>query len=83
MARGLWTGHYGANTVVEYWAKGAQFWFNSNCDYGHNGRRVLSWEDLRQYDSALHELLGRVYPATLHVPVDAFYKHGARTPNGE
>jgi len=82
MGKGLWKGHYGSNTVAEYWAEGTQFWFNSNYDYKHGDTYILSSEDLREYDPALYELLARVYPPANRIPMDVFYNHEARIRTG-
>lgn len=83
MAKGLWEGHYASNTVAEYWAEGTQFWFNSNYDYKNGDTYILSSDDLKRYDPALYELLGRVYPDSHHIPMDVFYNHAARIQNDQ
>jgi hypothetical protein len=75
--RGLWKGHYAATNSREYWAEGAQTWFWSNYEYRDGERRVQSPDDLRAYDPALFELLGRVYPDH-HIPEDLY--HGKNIP---
>jgi hypothetical protein len=64
--RGLWSRTYAATNPDEYWAEGAQSWFDANReaeppDGIHNA--VNTREELRAYDPALHALLAEVFPA--------------------
>ena len=72
MAQGLWKGHYAATTVNEYWAEGTQTWFWSNYVFQDGAKRVMTPDDLRQYDPRLFELLGRVYPDH-RIPMDVYH----------
>jgi hypothetical protein len=72
MAKGLWKGHYGSNTVNEYWAEGTQTWFWSNYEFTDGEKRIQSPEDLQQYDPKLYELLSRVY-LDHRIPMDIYH----------
>lgn len=75
--QGLWRGHYGGNTVAEYWAEGTQYWFNSNYDHYFDDFHIATHEDLEEYDPTLFALLGEVY-GTNHIPMDVYYMHESR-----
>lgn len=78
MDQGLWKGHYAATTANEYWAEGTQTWFGSNYEYTtDDGRRVMTPDDLKDYDPRLYELLERVY-ADHHIPLDVYHGRGLR-----
>lgn len=68
--------HYALTNASEYWAEGAQWWFFSNYGECFAGNvKVESPDELRAYDPALFELLGRVFD-THRIPMDIF--HGRR-----
>src|SRR4051812_40620230 len=77
MKRGLWKGHYASTNPNEYWAEGTQTWFWSNYEYNDNGRKVMSPDDLKEYDPKLYELLFEVY-ADHHIPMDVYHAKGLR-----
>lgn len=74
MAAGKFSGHYAETTANEYWAEGTQWWFWSNYEWTDpkTGARLQTPEDLRAYDPALFEVLGRVYSGH-HIPADVYY----------
>ena len=75
---GRWKGDYAAVTIQEYWAEGTQFWFNSNMVSRLGDGTILSDEDLKRYDPALHAALGEVYGSRHLIRADRFYRHMAR-----
>ena len=77
-ARGLWKGSYAMQNLQEYWAEGAQFWFNSNMAYRRGALTVLNAQDLKTYDEPLYDALARAFPASHRIAADAFYGHPAR-----
>ncbi|WP_245638383.1 glycoside hydrolase [Croceicoccus bisphenolivorans] len=79
---GLWRDEYTVTTLDEYWAEGTQFWFNSNRLQVFDGQRILSDEDLRAYDPALHAALARAYGNVHRLDADPFYLSDARLPVG-
>jgi len=79
---GLWKGEYAATNVQEYWAEGAQFWFDSNRIAIFKGRQVLSDQDLKSYDPELYAALAQVFGDTHHIAADPFYMSAARVPPG-
>lgn len=83
MALGLFKGHYGSTNAGEYWCEGTQFWFWSNYEYKDGERRIYSPADLRAYDPALYDLLGRVYPTSHHIPLDPFWSFRDRSKPAE
>jgi hypothetical protein len=79
-ATGLFKGHYGENTIAEYWAEGTQWWFWSNYSWRTaDGREIWSPDDLQAYDPALFEILSRVYPGH-RIPADIY--HGRKVQRG-
>lgn len=82
MTRGMWKSEYAAVTVDEYWAEGTQTWFNSNRLAVVDGRRILSDQDLSDYDVALFNVLSEVYGTRHRVSGDVYYMHPARIPPG-
>jgi acetylornithine deacetylase/succinyl-diaminopimelate desuccinylase-like protein len=71
--KGLFKGHYGENTVAEYWAEGTQWWFWSNVPWtAPTGERLATPESLKAYDPTLFELLSRVY-ASHKIPADVYH----------
>ena len=81
MAKGLWAGEYASTTFEEYWAVGTQYWFNTARVAIFGDVRVLSDEDLRAYDPALHAVLGEVYRGH-RLQGDVFWMHPDRVPPG-
>lgn len=75
--KGLWQGHYGGNTLAEYWAEGTQYWFNSNYDHYFGETHVATSDDLKEYDPVLFDLLAEVYP-NHHIPMDVYHMHEDR-----
>lgn len=59
--RGLWKNTYAATNAGEYWAEGAQSWFDDNAppDALHNDVRTRA--KLKEYDPALAKLCGEVF----------------------
>jgi cyclophilin family peptidyl-prolyl cis-trans isomerase len=59
--RGLWRGTYAITNPAEYWAEGAQSWFDDNRenDALHNG--VSTRVELEEYDPALASLCEEVF----------------------
>ena len=67
MSAGLWANTYAATNKEEYWAEGAQDWFNSNLESDppngiHNS--VNTRQELGSYDQNLYQLLLEVMPET-------------------
>ncbi|KAK3594407.1 hypothetical protein CHS0354_034140 [Potamilus streckersoni] len=62
---GLWSSTYALTNYVEYFAEGAQSFFNCN-DYAHppNGihNEINTHDKLRQYDPQLFHLISEVFP---------------------
>ncbi|WP_338244507.1 glycoside hydrolase [Aurantiacibacter hainanensis] len=79
---GRWHNEYAITTLHEYWAEGAQFWFDSNKLVVVNGRQILGHQDLAAYDPALYAALAQVYPASHRLASDPFHLHPARVPDG-
>ncbi len=77
-AKGLWKGSYTMQDLQEYWAEGAQFWFNSNMAYKRGPLVVVSDADLKAYDPKLYAALAKVFPASHRIAADVFYGHPAR-----
>ncbi|HKO16245.1 MAG TPA: hypothetical protein VJU87_08395 [Gemmatimonadaceae bacterium] len=75
-AKGMYRGHYAANTVAEYWAEGTQWWFWSNIPATFDGQRLSSPDDLERYDPALYGIFARVYPDH-HIPMDVYWNRDA------
>jgi len=71
-AKGLYKGHYAETNANEYWAEGTQWWFWSNFEWFDGPTRLQTPDDLKAYDPALFDLLGRVY-ADHHIPMDVYY----------
>src|SRR5213083_1788208 len=71
-AKGLYKGHYAETNANEYWAEGTQWWFWSNFEWFDGTTRLQTPDDLRAYDPALYDVLGRVY-ADHHIPMDVYY----------
>lgn len=64
MADGLWRDTYAASNSDEYWAEGAQSYFDANLadDFQHN--HVDTRTELAEYDPALFGLLSEVFGPT-------------------
>ena len=82
LAAGRWKDEYAATSVAEYWAEGSQFWFESNRLAAFDGRRILSYRDLKRYDPALYAALGRAYGRVHRLDGDPFHDSPARVPPG-
>ena len=78
-AAGLWSGSYIMTNVDEYWAEGAQFWFDSNMAYKRlPSLVVVNHEDLERYDRPLWDALAQVFPASHHIASDVYCMSPAR-----
>jgi hypothetical protein len=78
-AAGLWKGSYSINTLQEYWAEGAQYWFDSNVAYRRApSLTVLNHQDLETYDPMLWRALAQVFAASHHIRADVFWMSPAR-----
>jgi len=65
MTAGKYKNTYAATNIWEYWAEGVQNWFNVNAevekpDGKHNW--VNTRDDMKKYDPALYEIIGRYFP---------------------
>ena len=81
-AAGRWKDEYAATNIGEYWAEGAQFWFELNRLAAFDGRRILNHDDLKAYDPPLHAALARAYGSSHHLKGDPFHRSPARVPPG-
>ena len=70
VAADLWTGEYIATNANEYWADGANMWFNNL--FETSGRPQNTREELLEHDPQLHALLSEVFP-TDYIPGFARY----------
>ena len=61
MKAGLWKGKYAASNRAEYWAEGAQSWFDDNREDDHDHNHVNTREELREYDPGLAALCEEVF----------------------
>ena len=61
MKAGLWQGKYAATNRAEYWAEGAQSWFDDNREDDHDHNHVNTRKELREYDPGLAALCGEVF----------------------
>ncbi len=77
-----WQNEYAMTSVDEYWAEGAQFWFNSNRLAVMDGRRILNAEDLKAYDPPLYAALAEAFGDTHRLAADPFWMAAARVPPG-
>jgi hypothetical protein len=78
-AQGLWSGSYALTTVQEYWAEGAQFWFDDNFAYKRlPSLTIVSHDDLKAYDPALYAVLAEVFPASHHIASDVYWNNPYR-----
>ena len=81
-ANKLWFEEYNMTTVQEYWAEGTQFWFDSNRLQVFDGRRILSHQDLENYDPQLAAALRAAYGDRHRLAADPFWMSEARVPPG-
>jgi peptidyl-prolyl cis-trans isomerase A (cyclophilin A) len=58
---GLWKGTYAGSNPAEYWAEGAQNWFDDNRENDAQHNAVNTRAELKQYDPALAELCREVF----------------------
>ena len=56
-AKGLWISTYALTNPAEYWAEGAQSWFDCNADKNASHNGVKTREALEKYDPDLAKLL--------------------------
>lgn len=76
---GLWKGSYSVTTLQEYWAEGAQFWFNSNLAYRRApSLTILNAADMKAYDPMLWDVLAQVYSPSHHLAADVFWMNPVR-----
>ena len=61
---GLWKGTYAATNRNEYWAEGAQSWFDTNRPPDHDHNYVDTREELKEYDPRLAALAAEVFGDT-------------------
>ncbi len=59
--RGLWKGTYAGTNRSEYWAEGAQSWFDDNRENDALHNHVNTRAELKQYDPALAKLCEEVF----------------------
>ena len=59
--KGLWRGTYAITNKEEYWAEGAQSWFDANRENDDEHNHVDTREELRTYDPPLAMLLTQVF----------------------
>ncbi len=58
---GLWKGTYARSNHSEYWAEGAQSWFDTNRENDAEHNHVNTRAELRDYDPALARLCAEVF----------------------
>ncbi len=58
---GLWQHKYAATNRAEYWAEGAQSWFDDNREHDHDHNHVNTRKELREYDPGLAKLCEEVF----------------------
>jgi len=61
MDEGLWDGVYASTNRMEYWAEGAQSWFDTNRENDAQHNHVNTREEIRAYDPRLAVLLEEVF----------------------
>ena len=61
MAQGLWQGTYASTNKQEYWAEGAQSWFNTNRENDADHNHVNTRAELKIYDPGLAALLTEIF----------------------
>ncbi len=59
--RGQWKGTYAGSNHSEYWAEGAQSWFNDNRENDALHNHVNTRAELQEYDPALARLCAEVF----------------------
>ena len=59
--KGLWKGKYASVNSAEYFAEGAQSWFDDNRENDHDHNHVNTREELREYDPGLASLCEEVF----------------------
>ena len=75
---GLWKGTYAATDPMEYWAEGAQSWFDDNRENDSLHNHVNTRAELKEYDPALAKLCAEVFG---DLPW-RYQKPAARAPEG-
>ena len=61
LEKGLWKNTYAITNRAEYWAEGTQSWFDTNRANDDQHNHVDTRDKLKEYDSALAELLTEVF----------------------
>lgn len=64
LAEGLWKGTYAATNHMEYWAEGAQSWFDTNRENDSLHNHVDTRAEVREHDPRLATLLEEVFGDT-------------------
>ena len=75
---GLWKGTYAATNPMEYWAEGAQSWFDNNRENDSLHNHVNTRAELKEYDPALAKLCAEVFGDNPW----RYQKPAARAPEG-
>jgi cyclophilin family peptidyl-prolyl cis-trans isomerase len=75
---GLWKGTYAATNPMEYWAEGAQSWFDNNREDDSLHNHVNTRAELKEYDSVLAKLCSEVFGDNPW----RYQKPAARAPEG-
>jgi cyclophilin family peptidyl-prolyl cis-trans isomerase len=78
MDGGLWKGTYAATNPMEYWAEGAQSWFDNNRENDSLHNHVNTRAELKEYDPALAKLCAEVFGDNAW----RYQKPAARAPEG-
>jgi len=60
-AAGLWRGTYASTNPAEYFAEGAQSWFDDNREFDHDHNHVDTRRELEAYDPGLAALCREVF----------------------
>lgn len=60
-SNGLWKGTYAMQNRMEYWAEGAQSWFDTNRANDHDHGPVDTRAELKEYDPDFARLLAEVF----------------------
>jgi cyclophilin family peptidyl-prolyl cis-trans isomerase len=71
--KGLWNGTYAGQNRDEYWAEGAQDWFDNNRENDALHNHVNTRDELKEYDPALAKLCSEVFgdrPWRYHKPAE-------------
>ncbi|MFM7322701.1 MAG: hypothetical protein ACKO5K_14435, partial [Armatimonadota bacterium] len=61
LAEGLWRGTYASTNTAEYFAEGAQSWFDDNRENDHDHNHVNTRRELEAYDPRLAALCREVF----------------------